>query len=146
VEGFEVVTSDGHKAGHVVEARDGWLVVEYGTLRKTRRAVPREFAQLSDGEQTVRLSVAKHILDDSPKVNGDLDERAAAEYYGIAPGKTQPPTEGYGEIVAGDPAESADQDSLRAGLERPEEQRSRVRSEGGEELESPALLGERTRR
>ena len=146
MEGFDVVTSDDHRAGHVVELRGDWLIIESGTLRKSRHAVPREFAHVSDGENTIRLTVAKDILDDSPKLNGEFDERLVAEHYGVVPGTAEPPTEGYGDVVPGDPARTADQDRVRSGLETAEEERARARSDGGEELESPALLGERTRR
>ena len=35
MEGFEVVTSDDCKIGHVVEVRDRHLIVEHGLLKKT---------------------------------------------------------------------------------------------------------------
>jgi hypothetical protein len=107
MEGFEVVTSDDCKAGHVVETRGDYLIIEHGTLRKSRHAVPREFAHVPGGQNTVRLTIAKEILDHSPRLNGGFDERAVAEHYGLAEGTAEPPTEG--------------------------------------ELESPGLLGERTR-
>jgi hypothetical protein len=107
MEGFEVVTSDDCKAGHVVETRGDYLIIEHGTLRKSRHAVPREFAHVPDGQNTVRLTIAKEILDHSPRLNGGFDERAVAEHYGLAEGTAEPPTEG--------------------------------------ELESPGLLGDRTR-
>jgi len=42
MEGYEVITSDEHKAGRVVEVKGDSLIVEHGLLRKTRRARIRE--------------------------------------------------------------------------------------------------------
>jgi len=50
MEGFEVVTSDDCKIGHVAEVRDRHLIVEHGLLKKTRHAVPETFAHTTDGE------------------------------------------------------------------------------------------------
>jgi hypothetical protein len=44
MEGFEVLTSDDCKYGHVVDVRAGRLIVEHGTLRKSKHAVPETFA------------------------------------------------------------------------------------------------------
>ena len=59
MEGFEVVTSDDSKLGHVVEVRDQHLIVEHGLLKKTKHAVPATFAHTDDSEQVVRLSLAR---------------------------------------------------------------------------------------
>ena len=116
MEGFEVVTSDDCKIGHVVEVRDGHLIVEHGLLKKTRHAVPETFAHTSDGEQVVRLSVSKEIVESSPKLeNGSIDTQAVAEHFGLAESTPAPETEGYGEFLPDDPAPSADQELLRAG-------------------------------
>jgi hypothetical protein len=103
MEGFEVVTSDDHKIGHVLEVRDRHLVVEHGLLKKTQHAVPDAFAHTSDDEQIVRLSVSKEIVESSPKLeDGSIDTQAVAEHFGLA-------------------ESSADQDLLRAGDEPADE-------------------------
>jgi hypothetical protein len=135
MEGFEVVTSDDCKIGHVVEVRDRHLIVEHGVLKKTRHAVPEAFAYTTDGEQTVRLSVSKAIVETSPKLdNGSIDTEAVAEHFGLAEGTPAPETEGYGDLLPDDPARSADQDLLRAGGEPADQQRAELR-EGGLEPE-----------
>jgi hypothetical protein len=85
MEGFEVVTSDDSKIGHVVEVRDRHVIIEHGLLIKTRHAVPETFAHTSDGDQIVRLSVSKEIVESSPKLeNGSIDTQAVAEHFGLA--------------------------------------------------------------
>jgi hypothetical protein len=90
MEGFEVVTSDDSKIGHVVEVRERHLIVEHGLLKKTRHAVPEELAHTSDDEQIVRLSVSKEIVESSPKLdNGSIDTQAVAEHFGLVEGADQ---------------------------------------------------------
>ena len=103
MEGFEVVTSDDSKLGHVIEVRDQHLIVEHGLLKKTKHAVPETFAHTSDDEQIVRLSVSKEIVESSPKLeNGSIDTQAVAEHFGLAEGTPAPETEGYGEFLPDD--------------------------------------------
>ena len=104
-------------------------------LKKTRHAVPETFAYADDGEQTVRLSVSKEIVESSPKLeNGSIDTQAVAEHFGLAEGSAAPETEGYGELLPDDPARSADQDALRAGREPADQERAEIR-EGGLEAD-----------
>jgi len=148
MEGYEVITSDDSKAGHVVGTQGDNLIVEQGTLFKSRHALPRTFAHVDDSEGVVRVSVSKQIISSSPKVEDDrIDERAVAEHYGLAAGVDSPPTQGAGEVVADDPAWGADRDLERAGMERPEEERARIGSEQGpgegplDSVSSPGLTG-----
>ena len=128
MEGYEVVTVDEHKIGKVVGQSGDFLIVEQGTLLKSKHALPREFAHVDDSAQLVRVTVRKEIVSDSPKVDDRIDEREVAEHYGLSasPG---PASEGQGEMP------------------RPtEEERARIR-EGDEQSalpeSSPALLGDR---
>ena len=153
MEGYEVITSDDAKAGHVVEVRGDNLIVEHGTLFKSRHALPRTFVEVDEGERVVRASVSKQILDSSPKLDdGEVDERAVAEHYGLAGGHDAPPSEGYGETVADDPAWGAERDRQSAGMAATEEERARIRTgaEPGsgplDSVSSPGLTGgDRTR-
>jgi hypothetical protein len=120
MEGFDVVTSDDCKIGHVVGVQDGHLIVEHGVFKKTCHAVPETFAHEDEGEKTVRLTVSKEIVETSPKVrNGSIDTQAVAEHFGLAAGTPAPETEGHGELLPDDPAISADQDAFRAGRDEP---------------------------
>ena len=120
MEGYDVVTVDEHKVGKVVGESGNFLIVEQGTLRKSKHPLPREFAHVDDAEQQVRVTVPKEIVSDSPAVEDEIDERAVNEHYGLtsAPG---PATEGYGE--APERAEGTEQSNLPGS--------------------SPALLGDR---
>jgi len=144
VEGYDVITSDEHKLGHVVGTMGDNVIVEHGTLRKTKHAVPKTFAHVDDGEKVVRLTVSKELVEESPKLDdGHLDEQAVAEHYGLAEGYADPETLGDGELLPDDPAWSAEEEALRAGIPTAEQERLRAR-EGDVTPESPGLLGERT--
>ena len=146
MEGYDVVTVDDQKIGKVVGESGTFLIVEQGALLKSKHPLPREFAHVDESEEQVRVTVPKEIVADSPKIDdGDFDQQAAAEYYGLAP-SPGPGTEGYGASEAGDPSRSSEEQAARQGLEPAEEQRARMR-EGEEQSglpeSSPALLGDR---
>lgn len=145
MEGYDVVTVDDHKIGKVVGESGQFLIVEQGALLKSKHPLPREFAHVDDSEQQVRVTVPKEIVSDSPKIDDDFDEQAAAEYYGLGP-SSGPGTEGYGTSDASDPSRSSEEQAARQGLEPAEEERARIREGDGESglpESSPALLGDR---
>ena len=149
MEGYEVLTSDESRLGHVAGTIGDNLVVEHGTIRKTKHAVPKTFAHVDDGEKTVRLSVSKEIVETAPKVDGEkLDEQAVAEHYGLASAYEAPETLGAGEVLPDDPARTAEDDALRAGIPTAEQERLRVMKEDdpATQQESPGLLGDRNPR
>jgi hypothetical protein len=128
MEGYEVITSDDRKVGHVVEDKGDNLIVEHGLVLKKRHAVPKVLAHADESEQVVRLSVSSELVDASPKVDdGQVDQRAVAEHYGLAAGEPAPETEGYGELLPDDPARSAEQQELRTGVEPAAAHRARMR-------------------
>lgn len=148
MEGYEVVTVDENKVGKVVGESGNFLIIEQGTLLKSKHALPRELAHIDETEQKVRVTVPKEIIDDSPKIDDDgFDEQAAAEHYGLAP-SDGPGTEGYGvtDAEAGDPSRSSAEQASRQELESPEEQRARIReneAQSGLPNSSPGMLGDR---
>jgi hypothetical protein len=128
MEGYEVITSDDRKAGRVAEVKGDNLIVEHGLLLKRRHAVPKVLAQADESEQVVRLSVSSELVENSPKVdNGQIDQQAVAQHYGLAAGEPAPETEGYGELTPDDPALSAEQEELRTGVEPAAARRARIR-------------------
>jgi hypothetical protein len=151
MEGYDVVTSDDCKYGQVVDVRDDHVIVEHGTLRKSRHAIPATFATADESEHVVHLTVSKEIVEASPKLDGDsFDRQAVAEHYGLAASTTAPETEGYGDVLPDDPANSADTDAIQAGRETADQQRAQIRegANDGADRElgsSPALLGDRVR-
>jgi hypothetical protein len=135
--GYDVITSDGEKLGHVVGTDDSLLLIERGTIRKSRFAVPKAIAHTDQAEEEVRLTVSRQVVEQGPKVDNGVDEQAVASYYGIVDSEDNPDTKGYGDVVPGDPARGAEQDAQRMGLESAEEQRVRVREEMRPETTDP---------
>lgn len=148
MEGYDVITSDDANAGKVVGVQGDNLIVEHGTIFKAKHALPRTFVEVDEDARLVRASVSKDILESSPKLDdGDVDERAVAEHYGLAEGYDAPPTEGYGELTPDDPAFGAERDRQSAGMAATEEERARIRrgtapGEGPlDEISSPGITG-----
>jgi hypothetical protein len=146
VEGYEVITSDDRNAGRVVGTRGQYLVVEHGTLLKSRHLLPRVFVEADDSARVVRATISKDLLEDSPKLHGDeVDESEVAAHYGLAAGFEAPETKGEGELLPDDPGLSAEQEEIHLGLRPAEEQRLDVlegRDTEAHEPDSPGLLGE----
>jgi len=114
--GFEVRTVDDDKVGHVVGEDGDYLIVEHGLL-KTHHALPRTFAEIDESAEVVRTTLSKELIYNSPKVNGEIDRQAVAEHYGLAEGYEDPLTRGDGELLPDDPARSAEEDAVRAGID-----------------------------
>jgi hypothetical protein len=127
--GYDVITSDGEKLGHVVGMDGSMLLIERGTILKSRFAVPQAIAETDQAENEVKLAVSRQVVELGPKIEDGVDEHQIAEYYGIVNGQENPDTRGYGEVVPGDPTRGAEQDAQRFGLESSDEQRARAREE-----------------
>jgi hypothetical protein len=102
-----VVTSDDQKLGTVVAERDNCVVIETGHIFKARHAIPREFLHEVDG--TLRATVTKDVVDDSPKVDLESwDCSVVRLHYGLdGPFEFDPDPDGL---------ENAETDALRAGV------------------------------
>jgi hypothetical protein len=124
--GYDVVTHDDEKVGHVVDKVGGNYIVEQGTFRKTKHALPEQYADIDTAGERLVMMVPKDMLADSPKVNGDVDEDAVAAHYGLAATTVDGPS-GYDdhELVR-------ERIAQREGVEPTDGIR-----------ESPALLGDR---
>jgi len=116
MQGFDVRTFDDQKVGRVVGQEGDYLIVEHGLL-KTHHALPRKFTEVDESAEVVRTTLSKELIYDSPKVNGELDRQAVAEHYGLAEGYEDPITRGAGELLPDDPARSAEEDAVRAGID-----------------------------
>jgi hypothetical protein len=114
--GYDVRTVDDEKVGHVIGVDGDYLIVEHGLL-KTKHALPQIFAEVDVDANTVRTTLSKQLIHDSPKVSDDLDRRDVAEYYGLADGYEDPVTRGAGDLLPTDPARSAEEDAVRAGVD-----------------------------
>lgn len=151
MEGYDVVTTEDEKVGKVVGTHGDHLIVESGTLKKSRHALPRTFADVDETNSVVRISISKEMFEESPKLNGDVDATAIADYYGLAGGSEAPPTEGYGDTVPDDPSVGSETQAERAGVTPAPQERAEARehlrdsTQPGVPEESPALLGDRYR-
>jgi hypothetical protein len=105
MKGYTVITSDEKKAGHVVDEQGEYLIVEHGTLRKTRRPLPHA----DEAEQVVRATVPSAVLNDAPELG---DEQAIARHYGLAGPRADLVTHGLGDTLPDDPAKSADDSAV----------------------------------
>jgi hypothetical protein len=129
MEGYDVLTYDGHKFGRVVRAEGDTLVVEHGALLKYRIGLPRELADVDAERRVVHTTVSKRLLEEAPRVkNGDVDEDAVAAYYGLARGYEAPSTAGYGDVLPDETGRSAEDDAHRLGVRTGEEERAAVRT------------------
>jgi hypothetical protein len=81
MEGYDVVSNDDHKVGHVVDQQNGYLIVESGMLRKHRYAVPLDMARTDGDDEVVRLTVSKQMVEEGPTFD-DGDWQAVEDYYG----------------------------------------------------------------
>lgn len=149
MDGYDFITAvDDKKWGTVVGEEGDFVIVEHGALRKHRYAVPRSAVEMDEDAREVRTTLSGELISESPKVDDGFDEEAVARHFGLASTEIAPPTEGYGDTVAGDPAVGAEFQEDRAGVDSAAEERARIR-EGRAEAndampdESPALLGDR---
>lgn len=84
MQGYDVVSHEDEKViGHVVDKVGGNYIVEHGMLRKTKHAVPEQFAHVDQAGERIVLTISKEMVEESPKVNGDVDEDAIAAHYGL---------------------------------------------------------------
>ena len=75
--------------GHVSGRVGDFLIVEHGHLRKSHNPLPLAFADVDETGKRVVTTLAHDIVYGAPPVTkGQLDEQAAAQYYGLA--ETQP--------------------------------------------------------
>jgi hypothetical protein len=149
MDGYDFITAvDDKKWGTVVGEEGDYVIVEHGVLRKHRYAVPRSSVDVVEGKQQVRTTLSGELIGESPKIDDGFDHETVARHYGLASTEMAPPTEGYGDTVAGDPAVGAEYQEQRAEVDPAVEERARIR-EGRADAndampdESPALLGDR---
>ncbi len=149
MQGYDVLTFDGDKAGTVVGKQGGIVLVEQGSIFKHVRALPEIFVTVDEAVRAVRTTVSKEVLESAPEVDGEVDEHAVSEHYGLASGDAHPGTEGYGSLDPDDPSRTSDTQEQRTGVEPAAAERARVQQHHGanegplDHPESPGLLGDR---
>jgi hypothetical protein len=130
MDGFDFITAvDDKRWGTVVGQEAGYVIVEHGTLRKHRYAVPESSIDVNEQEQEVRTTLSGEMIGESPKVDDEFDRAAVERHYGFddADGPSAAETSGGESAV---------------------EQRAQIREGSSESTdgmpdESPALLGDR---
>ena len=125
--GYDVITSDDHKIGHVVDERDNCVIVEHGHLFKARHAIPRDFTSVDEPNHVVRATITRDVFTAGPKVGDDWDCNAVLRHYGLVGSLADPDTEGYGETLPTDPAEAAEPVGARQGVTPPTQERAENR-------------------
>ena len=112
MEGYDVVSSDDQKVGHVVETQNGYLIVESGMLRKTKHAIPLDMTRLDNEDEAVRLTVSKQMVEEGPTVD-DGDWQSVEDYYGRS-------AELEGQAAADIPTSDQRRAELRDSLQSPD--------------------------
>jgi hypothetical protein len=86
MEDYKVVDVEDNKVGEAVGRQDGYLIIETGTLRKTRHAVPDDTAHVDESENVVRLTISKAMVEEGPTIGDDeTDWGQVEDYYGRSP-------------------------------------------------------------
>ena len=115
---------DDKKWGTVVDQQGDFVIVEHGTLRKHRYAVPASTVEVDDDATEVRTTLSGELIGESPTVDDGIDHGAVARHYGLA-----------------DTSETAGGET--ATQERAQIREGTAESTDGMPDESPALLGDR---
>lgn len=143
MDGYDFITAvDDKQWGTVVGRQDGYVIVEHGTLRKHRYAVPEESVDVDENAKEVRTSLSGELIGESPKVDDGFDRDAVARHYGLVDTTVE-----YAS-AADDPARGPEYQEQRAGVDSSVEERARMREGDADAAdampdESPALLGDR---
>ena len=119
MEGYDVVSNDDNKVGHVVGTENGYLIVESGTLRKHKHAIPLDMARTDTDEEVVRLTVSKQMVEEGPNVD-DGDWQAVEDYYGRS-------SEQEAQAAADIPPADQSRAEMRESLSGPEQEMSEPR-------------------
>ena len=150
MEGYDVLTFDDEQAGTVVGKQGSNLVVEQGAIFKHRRALPEIFVTVDEGEQVVRTTVSKDVLEDRLRRSGtsEVDEQPCRSTTAWPPASRRRGRSGDGDLNPDDPAWTAETQEQRTGVEpatRSGRGSSRSRSEarGRSTTRIAGLLGDR---
>jgi hypothetical protein len=130
MDGFDFITMvDEKQWGTVVGQEGNYVIVEHGTLRKHRYAVPESTVDVDEQAQEARTTLSGELISESPKIDDGFDRDAVARHYGLdeADGPSA------AETTGGDAAVE----------ERAQIREGSAESTDGMPDESPALLGDR---
>jgi hypothetical protein len=131
LQGYDVVTSDDHKIGTVVDERDECLIVEHGHVFKAKHAIPKTFVSVDDDARIVHATITKDIFTDGPKVTDDWNCEAVLQHYGLVGGLEEPDMAG--------PEATAETAGAQLGMTPPEQERAEMREGTGHDDTQPAV-------
>ena len=124
---YEFITAvDDKKWGTVVDQQGDYVIVEHGTLRKHRYAVPRSSVDVDEDAKEVRTTLSGELISESPKVDDGFNRDDVDRHYGLTGTEVATPTEGYGDTVSDDPARGAEYQEQQAGLDTAVEELSLI--------------------
>ena len=69
MKGYDLIGSDDDKVGQIIDRVGDNLIVEHGTLRKHRNALPKTFVHLDTDAGVARTSLSKQMIQLSPEVH-----------------------------------------------------------------------------
>ena len=141
MDGYEVISVlDDKCIGHVSGRVGDFLIVEHGRLRKSHNPLPLTFAAVDEASGRVVTTLAHDIVYDAPHVtNGQVDEQAAAQYYGLA---ESPPVDGYVDVDDHERKVETDLAETRSQVAGGHGETDTAGAPAGQ---PPALLGDRDR-
>jgi hypothetical protein len=119
MEGYDVISNDDHKVGQVVGTENGYVIVESGMMRKHKYAIPMDMTRTEPGEEVVRLSVSKQLVEEGPTVD-DGDWQSVEDYYGRS-------AEQEAQAAADIPPADQSRAEMRESLSGPEKELSQPR-------------------
>jgi len=72
--GYDFITAvDDKKWGTVVDQQGDYLIVEHGTLRKHRYAVPISSVDVDESAEEARTTLSGELVSESPRVDDGFD-------------------------------------------------------------------------
>jgi hypothetical protein len=142
--GYDVVTGDGHKIGHVVDERDGCVIVEHGHVFKSKHAIPRDFVTVDEGENVVHATVTRDVFTDGPKVTDDWSCEETLRHYGLVDAFAQPDPETTDGSYAADDSAVAERASMRDGSDPTLDEPVAVRGRQGNAVDPTGITANRT--
>jgi hypothetical protein len=85
MKGYNVVTTDDERVGHIVGMQGDYYIVESGSmLKKARYPLPKRYTTVEPERERVLIRMSRETLFGAPTVgrDGTLDELAVAAYWG----------------------------------------------------------------
>jgi hypothetical protein len=85
MEGYDVITADDEKVGHVTAEVDDHVIVQMGHLRRSSHVLPLGLVTVDHEQRQLRTALAKAIIAGAPEADaeGVFDHDEVGAYYGL---------------------------------------------------------------